>query len=141
MDDLSHHRHDAFFKSYFGKPETLSELIQATFPESVTSLLDLSTLTVETDSYIDQELQAHFSDLCASVNTTQGPLRVYVLVEHKTYHDPLALLQILRYMVQVWSRQNSLPLTPILPLLFYHGKKRMWPPSFAACSVPHCPRT
>jgi predicted transposase/invertase (TIGR01784 family) len=80
------HPHDAFFKSYFGNQENLTELVKASFPASLTRLLDFSTLTIEPGTYIDEELQAHFSDLAASVQTTTGEAKVYVLVEHKSYH-------------------------------------------------------
>jgi predicted transposase/invertase (TIGR01784 family) len=134
-----HSPHDAFFKSYFGNPENLTELVKASFPASLTRLLDFSTLTIEPGTYIDEELQAHFSDLAASVQTTTGEAKVYVLVEHKSYHDPLALLQILRYMVRLWSAQKKLPLTPILPLLFYHGEKKEVSSEFRSLFDPALP--
>ena len=122
--ELDHNRHDEFFKAYFGQPQNLSALVQASFPTAVTGLLDFSTLKIEPGTYIDEELQAHFSDLAASVQGRYGPVKVYVVVEHKSFHDPLALVQILRYMVRVWSQEKKPPLTPILPLLFYHGQKK-----------------
>jgi predicted transposase/invertase (TIGR01784 family) len=133
------HPHDAFFKSYFGNQENLTELVKASFPASLTRLLDFSTLTIEPGTYIDEDLQAHFSDLAASVQTTTGEAKVYVLVEHKSYHDPLALLQILRYMVRLWSAQKKLPLTPILPLLFYHGEKKELSSEFRSLFDPALP--
>jgi len=55
-----------------------------------------------------------------------GGANVYVLVEHKSYKDSSALLQILRYMVRIWSEQQKAapgsPLAPIIPILVYHGR-------------------
>ncbi len=125
--DISRHPHDAFFKAWFSRPEALLELIQSSFPHEIVAQLDFSTLTIEPGNFIDEELAEHFSDLAASVHTKEGEIRVYILVEHKSYHDPGALLQILRYMVRVWSEEKkgnpTKPLTPILPLLYYHGDK------------------
>ncbi len=145
--DLDHNRHDAFFKAYFGNPETLSDLVKASFPAEVTGLLDFSTLKIEPGTYIDEDLQAHFSDLAASVQGKSGPVKVYVVVEHKSFHDPMALVQILRYMVRVWSLEKKPPLTPILPLLFYHGQKKevdgefqsLFDPSLSHDFVPYQP--
>jgi len=66
------HPHDAFFKSYFCNPENLTELVKASFSASLTRLLDFSTLTIEPGTYIDEDLQDHFSDLAASVRSNTG---------------------------------------------------------------------
>ncbi len=46
-------------------------------------------------------------------------------MEHKSYRDPAAVLQVLRYMVQMWSAEmrsgGKIPLTPVIPVLLYHG--------------------
>jgi predicted transposase/invertase (TIGR01784 family) len=92
---------------------------------------------VEPGTWIDRHHREHLSDLSLSVeiaadddqSTTQDgkspSARVYILVEHKSYRDPAALLQVLRYMVQVWSAEvrsdGTRPLTPIIPVLVYHG--------------------
>jgi ribosomal protein S4 len=62
-----------------------------------------------------------------------------VLVEHKSEPDRWAALQLLRYMIGVWSRlkadkkldRGRLP--EIVPVLLYHGRQR-WhrPPEFSA---------
>lgn len=37
--------------------------IRTIFPEEILKKLDLSTLTVDNNSYIDEELKEHFSDI------------------------------------------------------------------------------
>ncbi|TVR87495.1 MAG: hypothetical protein EA428_13160 [Spirochaetaceae bacterium] len=50
---------------------------------------------------------------------------MYILTEHKSYHDRRALVQILRYQSSIWYRERDedrqRPLTVVLPVLFYHG--------------------
>jgi|GEM_PF-631565 len=71
----------------------------------------------------------------ASASAATASAKVYILVEHKSYKDPWALLQLLRYMVQIWSEQRKAkpaePLMPIIPLVVYHGTPRTVGRSFA----------
>ncbi|MBF0476063.1 MAG: Rpn family recombination-promoting nuclease/putative transposase [Deltaproteobacteria bacterium] len=96
-------------------------------PESVLDQLDLSTLETTTDSFVDEQLRAHFSDLVYRVNIKQSqPAYVCILLEHKSHQDRLAPLQLLRYMTQMWayiaSQQPTSEYLPvIIPLVFYHG--------------------
>ena len=131
--------HDAFFTAYFSRPAAFAQLLEFTLPAEVYSMLDLSTLSIDTGSYIDEHLRRHFSDLAATVRVSAqahgaadtplsapagdagsplsppsadpdvgaGTANVYVLVEHKSYKDSSALLQILRYMVRIWSEQQK----------------------------------
>ena len=57
-----------------------------------------------------------------------GEAIVYVLLEHKSAPDPLVALQLLRYTTRLWDhhlRQGAdPPLPPVVPLVFYHGRRR-----------------
>ena len=127
--DLSH-PHDKFFKNWFSDSKHLTELLQVVLPPALINRLDWATLTVHDGTFIDEEHKEHFSDLAATVDllgeSSNQPLRLYFLVEHKSYQDHGALLQILRYMVNTWSRgwrqDTKVKLTPIVPVLFYHGE-------------------
>ena len=97
------------------------------------------------DSFVDEQLRNHFSDLVyRTVTTDQTPLTFSLLFEHKSYPDEWVDFQILRYIMRMWEQEfaeiqaahkaakgaqpnpGRLPriqtLTPILPLLVYHGK-------------------
>jgi len=52
-----------------------------------------------------------------------------LLLEHKSYKDELAPLQILTYLGNAYQQQikNKEPLTLILPVIYYHGKES-WEP-------------
>ena len=133
--DISRRPHDKFFRAYFSDPGILADLIRFVLPAEVIAALDLSTLRIDGGTYIDRALREHFSDIAASVALAPAQpdaegrsAQVYILVEHKSYHDPSALLQILRYMVQIWSERRKAspgePLNPIIPVLVYHGERR-----------------
>ena len=53
---------------------------------------------------------------------------IYLLFEHKSYVDNEVALQLLRYMVRIWSatpRSTDKKLHPIVPIVIYHGE-RAW---------------
>ncbi len=133
--DLSH-PHDTFFKSWFAEPGHLTDLLKVVLPQALCDQLDWATLAVQDGTYIDEEHKEHFSDLAATVEmsvkgneqTPPSPkqsVELYFLIEHKSYNDHGALLQLLRYMVNTWARDArqapQAKLTPIVPILFYHG--------------------
>jgi len=55
--------HDKFFKETFSIRENVIDFLKGTFPEEIFKKLDLSTLTRDNNSYIDEELKEHFSDI------------------------------------------------------------------------------
>jgi predicted transposase/invertase (TIGR01784 family) len=120
--------HDAFFKRLFGDLETATDFMRNYLPPGVVALLNLATLTLEKESFIDPRLRSHFSDLLFRVKlVTDDDLYIYLLVEHKSAPDPWVAFQLLRYIVRIWERLfeagcETLPM--ILPIVFYHGEDR-----------------
>jgi hypothetical protein len=51
---------------------------------------------------------------------------IYIILEHKSYTDKSIFLQILNYASTIWEKdlKNQKSLTPIIPLVFYHGNKK-----------------
>jgi Putative transposase, YhgA-like len=77
-------------------------------------------------SYVDENLAPHHSDLLLRVPLKTGNNALaYLLVEHKSSPDPLARLQLLRYITRIltrWSKQHQKsPLPPIVPIVVHHG--------------------
>lgn len=117
--------HDLFFKDVFSRREAAQSFLQNYLPQEVAALLDLSSLEISKDSFIDPELQEHFSDLLYKVALHEGrETYIYVLFEHKSYSDKLIAFQLLRYMVRIWeqSLKQKQSLLPVLPLVIYHGR-------------------
>ena len=120
--------HDRFFKEVFSHQETARDFLRHYLPPELSPQLDLSSLEISKDSFIDPELQEHFSDLLYKVAWRSGSgTYIYVLFEHKSYPDPLIAFQLLRYMVRIWEQalKQEQALLPILPLVMYHGQQ-MW---------------
>ncbi|MBF0548969.1 MAG: Rpn family recombination-promoting nuclease/putative transposase [Deltaproteobacteria bacterium] len=124
---MTTNHHDRFFKKMFSGQDLARDFFANYLPESVLGQLDLSTLATTTDSFVDDQLRAHFSDLVYRVNIKQSqPAYVCILLEHKSHQDRRVTLQLLRYMIQMWayidSQQPTSEYLPvIIPLVFYHG--------------------
>lgn len=55
--------HDRFFKDLFSRQEAARDFLQHYLPTDIVPLLDLDSLDIRKDSFIDPDLQEHFSDL------------------------------------------------------------------------------
>ncbi len=77
--------HDSFFKRLFGDLNTATDFIRNYLPPGVVAVLNLATLTLEKESFIDPRLRSHFSDLLFRVKLVTGSdLYIYLLVEQRT---------------------------------------------------------
>ena len=117
--------HDKFFKETFSIRENVIDFLQGTFPESVLKKLNLSTLTIDNNSYIDEELKEHFSDIVYTCFYGNNELKITLLFEHKSYPVTCPYLQLLKYLLKIWETniKQSENLLPVIPVILYHGEK------------------
>ena len=118
--------HDRFFKEVFARKEVAADFLLNYLPVDVLACLDENSINLTKDSFVDNELATHFSDLLYEVDLHDGSgAYVYVLFEHKSFPDSEVAFQLLRYMVRIWEqacRQRQLKkLPPIIPVVLYHG--------------------
>lgn len=119
--------HDAFFKDLFSRPEAVHDFVAHHLPPEIASLLNLTTLEQQAGAFVDDALQAHYSDVLYRVQLHEGgACHIYLLFEHKSRAEKLTPLQLLRYQVNIWTQEaqnnpNLTELTPIFPIVFYHG--------------------
>jgi len=125
--------HDKAIKTVFNDLANARSLLYHRLPDKVLKLVDLNTLEISKDSFIEKELAEYYSDLLYKVKLTDGSQGfIYVLFEHKSYYDRFVHLQLLEYMVKIWrlyiKQQGEKPyyLPIVIPLLVCHAKKE-WP--------------
>lgn len=120
--------HSEFFVNIIGRRENALDFIKRVLPKAIQDQLLLDTLKVEKDTYVDEKLQDHLSDLVFSIRFKNGRIgRIYCLLEHKSAPEYLVALQLLRYMALEWNEMfkqkqivdNKLP--PIIPIVVYQG--------------------
>ncbi|MCS6845935.1 MAG: Rpn family recombination-promoting nuclease/putative transposase, partial [Caldilineales bacterium] len=123
--ELPANPHDRFFKQLMADARVAQDFMRHYLPSDVAAALDLSTLALTGESFVDEAFQAHHTDLLFTVQLAEGDDGlVYVLIEHKSFPDRLVAFQLLRYLVKIWERalrqEGRLP--ALVPLVLYHGE-------------------
>ncbi|MFK5954483.1 MAG: Rpn family recombination-promoting nuclease/putative transposase [Desulfobacterium sp.] len=129
-----HNPHDKLFRETWSNLENVRSFLKHYLPADVLKLMDLQSLEISKDSFVEKELADYFSDMLYKVTLSGSPGYVYVLFEHKSYYDKYVHLQLLEYMVKIWrlflkqqkkeKKKAALPI--VLPLLICHGDQK-WP--------------
>ena len=129
--------HDALFKSMFSVKENLQDLLLGTLPKEVLQGLKPETLKYDPCEYVDDELNPYFKDISCNLKYGHRNIKVSLLYEHKSYPDKNIHIQLLRYILNVWENQiaNKEELTPVIIMVFYHGKRK-WKDSGFVKNVP-----
>ena len=135
--------HDEFFKEFLSDPDKARRFlawILGRYDEPLP--IDLALLQSEPVAMRNNELKNLFADMLfkAPVQTTapdgsaqEVPVYIFFLLEHKSFNDPMTVLQVLQYQVGIWTRndkertrnkQPRLPIPFILPIIVHHGAGR-----------------
>ncbi|MFA0213340.1 Rpn family recombination-promoting nuclease/putative transposase, partial [Vibrio artabrorum] len=122
--------HDALFKQFMTHPETAQDLLDIHLPAELRDICDLTTLKLESGSFIEESLRPYYSDVLYSLNTSQGEGYVYALIEHQSRPDKHMAFRLMRYAIAAMQQHleaghEHLPL--VIPLQFYHGKVSPYP--------------
>jgi hypothetical protein len=122
--------HNNLFHYALSHPHAARDLIQTHLPADLVAAMDLDSLKLQKDTFIDEELRECYSDLLywvqlADHDAKRGQGQVYLLLEHKSQSDPMTCFQLLRYIVRIWEQQlrRGQPLCPVFPLVVYHGQE------------------
>ncbi len=129
--------HDNFFKSLFSVKENLTDLLCGSLPLDVLKGLKIETLEYDPTEYVDHELAPYFKDISCNMYYGKTNVKISLLYEHKSYPDKNIHLQLLRYILNVWENQaaNKQELTPVITMVFYHGKRK-WTDSGFVKNIP-----
>lgn len=116
--------HDALFKAAFSQPQAAADELRCILPPALVARMDLSKLSLEPGSFVDEALRARHTDLLYSVPLDGRPARVYVLFEHQSTGEPWMALRLLGYMVHIWNSclagdPERLPV--IIPVVLHHS--------------------
>jgi predicted transposase/invertase (TIGR01784 family) len=119
--------HDRFTRSSMSHPKIAEEFFKKHLPEKIKKSLDFSSIKLEKESYIDDNLKQKIADLLYSVNFDGQPGFLYILFEHASKSDPLLPFRMLKYMIAIMdshlktTKTRKLPL--VYPLILYTGEK------------------
>ncbi|EGG6885755.1 Rpn family recombination-promoting nuclease/putative transposase [Salmonella enterica] len=122
--------HDATFRQFLTQPDIAKDFMELHLPTELRAICDLSTLKLESGSFVEDDLRQYFSDVLYSLKTTAGDGYIHVLVEHQSTPDKHMAFRLIRYAVAAMQRHleaghKKLPL--VIPVLFYTGKRSPYP--------------
>ena len=126
--EIINNPHDKYFKQVMGDKETTRDFLKNYLPRDLLEIIDLESLVIQKDGFIEKELQEHFSDIVYRVKINGRDGYLYLLFEHKSYLYKTTALQLIKYIVSFWdqkvNKEKSITLPPVIPLVLYHGKER-----------------
>ena len=122
--------HDAVFKTFLSHVETARDFIQLHLPAELLSLCDLSTLQLESSSFVEDDLRQYYSDILYSLTTADGQGYIHIVIEHQSSPDKHMAFRLIRYAIAAMQRHleaghTRLPL--VIPVLFYQGERSPYP--------------
>jgi len=76
--------HDKFFKETFSRIDVITNFLEELVDAQLIKKLDLSTLKIDNNSFIDEELEEYFADILYTCNYVDiGKVHIALLFEHK----------------------------------------------------------
>ncbi|WP_200550354.1 Rpn family recombination-promoting nuclease/putative transposase [Kosakonia sp. LAM2021] len=122
--------HDAVFRKLLSHAQTARDFFDIHLPEHLIALCDLSTLHLESGSFVEEDLRYCYSDILYSLRTRAGDGYLYALIEHQSSPDKNMAFRLMRYAIAAMQRHldkghGELPV--VIPMLFYHGRVTPYP--------------
>jgi len=119
--------HDKLFKETWSNIESARDFFSNYLPDKILANIDLTTLKIRKDSFIDKDFREFYSDLLYSATLKGRKSYFYLLMEHKSSFEKQTPLKLLQYMVKIWHlhlEQEGFPLPVIIPVVLYHGVQK-----------------
>ncbi|WP_341753533.1 Rpn family recombination-promoting nuclease/putative transposase [Candidatus Tisiphia endosymbiont of Dioctria rufipes] len=119
-------KHDKLFKRIMSNEIAAKEFLEYYLPSDFKEKVDLSKITIEKESYIEETLQEKFSDIVYSVKTkSDDSAFIYILLDHQSTVDYWMALRLWRYALLLCERhkknKDKLPL--IYSMIMYNGRE------------------
>lgn len=118
--------HDKYNYETLSKKENAVSFLKSYLPKDIADDIDYDSLVLADTKNISEKLKKSELDILYKVNIKDREWYIYIMIEDKSYKDNQAIFQILRYMLDIWSKEivDRNRLTPVLPILFYQGKNK-----------------
>ncbi|NUU97518.1 hypothetical protein XO11_04745 [Marinitoga sp. 1138] len=126
--------YDQLFKEILSDKEMIVEFIDIFIPKLKSYGISAEDITIEHTKFTDIKYGDKESDLLFKVKYFENEVYLYLLIEHQSTVDYLMQFRILEYMVRIWknyinehkkeSRTKGFKLIPIMPIVFYTGKRK-----------------
>ena len=120
--------HDKLVRETLGRKDTARDFLKNYLPSHLLELINLDSLEISKDSFIEKELKEFYSDILYKVRFKNDEGFLYLLFEHKSHKPELIQLQLLGYIHQIFclhvKQKKAKHLPIIIPMVLYHGKTK-----------------
>ena len=128
--------HDRFFRAAMQRTDAARALFKHYLSDTFCQNHNLDSLTPISESFIDDELNEHISDvvyMCERYSPSpKKTLMSLLLIEHKSAPEHMLPLQIWRYITHMLTKyqqnqDSKTPLPNVYPIIMYNGNKSPYP--------------
>lgn len=125
--------HDRFFRQSLSDVQIARDFFEAHLPRGILAKIDLNSLAICKESYIDEELKESIDDIVYKVNVDEEQQGyIYLALEHQSTAKHFMAFRFIKYQLAIISNHlkqnpNSKYLPLVFPLLYYHGTKTPYP--------------
>ncbi|WP_257667210.1 Rpn family recombination-promoting nuclease/putative transposase [Parapedobacter tibetensis] len=121
--------HDKFVRQVLSDHQAAVDYFRTALPVHIADKLDFTTLERQSGSYVSKELEKTVSDVVYTCrrHDGKGSVNVSLLIEHKSAPDKYTPIQVGGYLFSGYQqqiKQGRKQLTPIIPILLYHGRNK-----------------
>ncbi len=126
--------HDALVKRTFACIEHAEGELRAVLPPALCNAIDWSSLALEPQRPVNDELRTRHIDLLYRVELSGQTTLLYTVFEAQRTIDKTMPLRLLVYMSRIWDEwlrertgdgsTSGWPPPPIVPIVLYHGEGR-----------------
>jgi predicted transposase YdaD len=140
---IIHQPTDKLFKQTLSDSRVAREFFEAHLPSEILQQLDLTTLTLENHSFIDEAYKATEADIVYSVRQNDTKAYLYLLCENQSNVDREMAFRMLVYKVRLMELHVKKYPNTLLPMVYsivvYTGKKP-WDAPFELVDLMDVPR-
>lgn len=125
-----HHQHDTGYKYLFSHAELVQELVEGFLPSELCQLLDFSSLTQVSGSYITPAMKHKEDDAVWRVSMGDRYLYLYLLLEFQSTVDDTMPIRMMQYVSALYEalvktkEAHPKQLPPVIPIVLYNGEER-----------------
>lgn len=139
MSEELTNKHDEIARQFLSNVEVARDFLSLYLPKDILQKCDLSTINIESGSYIEHNLKKRYSDVVYRIDLypqwsqSCRCIYIYTLVEHQSTPRKIMPLTITHYLLSILHKHiekypdDVLVLPLVLPLVFYHGEESPYP--------------
>jgi predicted transposase/invertase (TIGR01784 family) len=121
-----HQPHDKFIKLSFGEPKVAQEFFSEHLPPALLQVIDLTTLQLQKQTFIDEHFKNSEADIIYSVQIADNIGYLYILCEHQSTVDSWIAFRLWNYRIRLMEvhckKYPDQPLPLVYPLVIYTGQ-------------------